>query len=456
MRSLRSLLTGSVLLLIVALPSAALAAEQKVDPALRQLYLTQLTAKNPDAALEKKIEAERARVRSAELKQLTALVDAATAGQSATPTTTATALAQQQALVDMLTARRQETSVDHDLLNEEEAALQENAATAKGAALDGIRRRTADLLSKRAVLEERLSALDEVLTQQEDRLDRLTAQGRSQTFADVLRIGLFISLFVLIIVAERVIRRRLIGRIRDRNRRYLVMKVFTGVIYIVLLGWIVYRIAADYPGVVTSFAIVGAGVAVALQAVIKDMVGWIIIMQKRLYRHGQRVTIGAYTGDVMDISLLRTTIAEVHNANNPDAGRMGQLVHLPNAMVLDQPVMNFHETSDFMETEMPVTVTVDSDWKKAEEILRQILKDEVEQYVPRARLQHTLRTAYFFVNQEPPDPRVLVDITDEGVRFTLRFSVPIGQRRTTMTRIAQEILTRFAGAEEGIRLKVAK
>ncbi len=454
MRSFRSLLTGSVLLLIFALPSAGFAAEQKVDPTLRQLYLTQLNAKNPDAALDKKIDTERARVRSEELKQLTALVDAATAGQSTTPVTTTTALAQQQALVDMLTARRQETKVDHDLLNEEESALNENATMAKGTALDGIRRRTADLLSKRAVLEERLSALDEVLTQQQDRLDRLSAQGRTQTFVDVVQVGIILGVFVLIIIGERLIRRQLIGRIRDRNRRYLVMKVFTGVVYVLLLGWIIYHIAADYPGIVTSFAIVGAGIAVALQAVIKDMVGWIIIMQKRLYRHGQRVTIGAYTGDVMDISLLRTTIAEVHNANNPDAGRMGQLVHLPNAMVLDQPVMNFHETSDFMETEMPVTVTVDSDWKKAEEILRQILKDEVEQYVPRARLQHTLRTAYFFVSQEPPDPRVFVDITDEGVRFTLRFSVPIGQRRTTVTRITQEILTRFAGAQ--IQLKVVK
>ncbi len=451
----QALVIGSAILAFLLSPVSVLATEQMVDPALRQLYLTQLTAKNPNAALEKNIQAERARIRSAELKQLTALAGAATLVQSDTPSTIATAVAQQQALVDMLTARRQETQVDHDLLDEEEAALDESAGAAKGTMLDGIRRRTADLLFKRSILEERLSAIDEILAQQQDRLDRLGAQGRTQAFVGVIQIGMYAGIFILIIVGERFIRQQLIGRIRDRNRRYLAMKVFTGVIYVVILGWILYRIAADYPGIVTSFAIVGAGIAVALQAVIKDIVGWIIIMQKRLFTLGQRVTIGPYTGDVADISLLRTTLAEVHNTQNPDPARIGQMIYLPNSMVLDQPVMNFHTTSDFMEAEMPVTVTLDSDWRKAEEILRQILHDEVEQFVPRARMQHTLRTAYFFAIQEPPDPRVFVDITEKGVHFVLRFYVPIGQRRSTVTRISREILARFAASESPIQLKVA-
>lgn len=454
MRPFRALFVGPVLLFLLALPHAALAAEQKVNPTLRQLYLSQIAETAPAPSLQNRIQAERARIRNDELKQLTVLVDSANIGQSAAPDSTATALAQQRELVDMLTARRQETQVDRDLLDEEETRLNDGAAASNGPARDAIRRSKADLLSKRAVLEERLSVIDEVLVQQKNRLDRLSAQGRAKTFVSVVQVGIYAGIFILIIVGERFVRRRLFGRMADRNRRYLAMKVFTGAVYIGLLGWVIYRISADYPGIVTSFAIVGAGVAIALQGVIKDIVGWIIIMQKRLFTLGQRVTIGSYTGDVADISLLRTTIAEVHNTQNPDAGRMGQMVHLPNSMVLDQPVMNFHTTSDFMEMEMPVTITVDSDWRKAEEILNQILHDEVDQFLPRARMQHMKRTAYFFASQQPPDPRVFVDITLEGVRFTLHFSAPIGQRRMTITRIAREILTRFSANEPQIRLKM--
>lgn len=455
MRGLRFSIICCVLLFLFALPFAAFAAEQNGDPALRQLYISQITAKSPSPSVENRITAERARVRNNELKKLSEMVDAANKEQGTAPDSTATAFAQQRALVDKLTALRQEAQVDHDLLDEEEAGLNGDATDSAGPAMEEIRRGKADLLSRRAVLEERLSAIDETLVQQKDRLNRLSAQGRAKALIGVVQVGVYVGIFILIIVCERFIRRQLFGRIADRNRRYLAMKVFTGVVYIGLLGWVVYRVAADYPGIVTSFAIVGAGIAVALQAVIKDIVGWIVIMQKRLFTLGQRVTIGAYTGDVADISLLRTTIAEAHNTQNSDVGRVGQMVHLPNSMVLDQPVMNFHATSDFMETEMPVTVTVDSDWRKAEEILKSILRDEVGQFLPRARLQHTRRTAYFFASQEPPDPRVFVDITNDGVRFALRFSAPIGQRRVTVTRISREILARFAAAEPAIWLKVA-
>lgn len=454
MRRLRVFLAGPALIFLLSIPSAAFAAEQSGDPALRQLYLSQIIAKSPSPSVQNRITAERARIRNNELKKLSEMVESANKEQGVASDSTATALAQQRALVDKLTALRQETQVDHDLLDEEESKLDSDATQSVGPAMEEIRRGKADMLSRRAVLEERLSAIDETLVQQKDRLNRLSAQGRTKALIGVVQVGVYAGIFILIIIGERFIRRQLFGRIADRNRRYLSMKIFTGVVYIGLLGWVVYRVAADYPGIVTSFAIVGAGIAVALQAVIKDIVGWIIIMQKRLFTLGQRVTIGAYTGDVADISLLRTTMAEVHNTQNSDVGRMGQIVHLPNSMVLDQPVMNFHTTSDFMETEMPVTIAVDSDWRKAEEILKGILRDEVDQFLPRARLQHTRRTAYFFASQEPPDPRVFVDITDEGVRFTLRFSAPIGQRRVTVTRISREILARFAADAPAIRLKV--
>lgn len=448
-----TLLAGIVIVLGLLLPQVSGAATPEApDPVLRQLYLSQIQAKKPNAALEKRIANERLRLRQAELKELTALVDAAGTGEEETGDTVRTAIKQQQALVDMLAARRQETQVDGDLLEDEEAVLDDNADDATGNALAGVQRRKADLLARRARLEERLSAIEEVLEQQEDRLDRLSAQERTEVFVNVIQIGIYIGFLILFVVIERLIRNQLIARIQDRNRRYLVMKLFTGTAYILLFGWILYRLAADFPGIVTSFAIVGAGIAVALQSVIKDIVGWIIIMQKRLFRIGQRVTIGPFTGDVADISLLRTTIVEVNNATNPDLGRSGQTLYLPNSMVLEGPVLNFHATSDFMEAEIPVTVPYGSDWKKAEEMLRLILKEEVGEYVERARFQHQHRTAHFFASQEPPEPRVFTDISADGILFTLRFQIPIGRRRMIVSAISHKILERFSQANPPITI----
>ncbi|MSR86702.1 mechanosensitive ion channel [Candidatus Peribacteria bacterium] len=449
MKALRLLPVG--LLLVTSVAFAATAQDQKADPALRQLFLTQLQAKTPDEALDKHIETERLRVRKAELAELNALVASANAEDDETAQP-ATVLQKQSALVEILLARKQETTVDIDLLGEDGVALDQNMADAKGAALDGARRRKAELLSQNAVLEERLSATVEVLAQQEDRLQRLTAQERYANFAGVLQVAMYVAILFFIIMVERLVRRRLIVRIRDRNRRYFVVKIFTGTVYVLTIGWILYRVSGNYPGFVTSFAIVGAGIAVALQSIIKDIVGWFIIVQKRLFRIGQRVTIGGFTGDVADISLLRTTLVEVNNSIAPDIARVGQPLYLPNSMVLEGPVLNYHATSDFMEAEIPVTVTFSSDWKKAEQILQNILRDEVGKYVERAREQHAYRTAHFFASQEPPEPRVFVELASDGVFFLLRFQIPIGSKRSIISSIARKILEQFSSSTPKIDL----
>ncbi len=455
MQSFRPIITGFLLALCIAAPSLSFAAEIKTDPALRQLYLTQLQRKTPDPALETRITAERARVKREALAELKTIVDSTSdeAGDKNPQTiASSTALQKESALVDVLKARRQETKVDFDLLGEDVNAVDQTIAGAKGVALDGAVRRKADILARKASLGEYLSATDDVLAQEQDRLQRLVLQERYANFAGVLQVAVYVGILLLIVVAERFVRRRLIVRIRDRNRRYFAVKIFTGSVYVLVIGWLLYRLSGDYPGFVTSFAIVGAGIAVALQSIIKDVVGWIIIVQKHLFRIGQRVTIGPHTGDVADISLLRTTLVEVHNSANPDVARAGQTLYLPNALVLEGPVLNFHATSDFVEGEISVTVTYSSDWKQAEGILREILKEEVGRYVERARAQHHLRTAHFFASQEPPEPRVFTDIAADGILFTLRFQIPIGSKRSIISAISQKILERFAAASPKIDL----
>ena len=54
-------------------------------------------------------------------------------------------------------------------------------------------------------------------------------------------------------------------------------------------------------------SIVGAGVAVALQDIVASVAGSIVIRLSTLYGVGDRVQIGDTRGDVIDISLLRTT-----------------------------------------------------------------------------------------------------------------------------------------------------
>lgn len=444
---------GALLLFSGILPQAMTAAttnELKADPVLKQLYAAQLQRPTTDEFVENRIRTERSRIRTAELKEINALVHppAEPAEDNVSP---GAVLEQQKALVETLRARRQAAKVDLDLLKKELTSLTD------GTAPDAVEltpaqlvQAKADILARQAMLEERIAATDEILPQQEDRLNRLAAQQRSEQLVGVVRIVGVALVLIVIVLAERLVRRQLIGRIRNRNHRYLAMKLFTGFVYVTVIGWSLYQLSINYPGILTSFAILGLGITLALQSVIKDIVGWLVIIQKRLYVPGHRVTIGAHTGDVVDVTLLRTTLIETHGASPGDAARAGKMLHVPNSLVLEQPVLNFHTTSDFIETDVPVKVAYGTDLHATEEILRAIIQECAGEYAERARMQYLFRTSHVYSALEPPEPTIFIELVSGGIVFTLRFQVPIGQRRSVVSEITRRVIERFETASPKI------
>ncbi len=220
-------------------------------------------------------------------------------------------------------------------------------------------------------------------------------------------------------------------------------------IYTLAALWVLSKLLTDHPNAVASLAIVGAGIAVALQDVVKDFMGWIIILQRHLFKLGDRASIGQYTGDVIDIGPLRTTMLEisVNGAFNAHE-RTGKILYLPNSLVLKESVLNYNTTSDFMSVEVQVTVTYASNWKKAEQILRDVLTKQTSTFAELARKQQRKRTALFFTMWEVGEPEIHVDLASSGVQFTMKFIVPIGKRRAVVTALSREILEQFNADRE--------
>jgi small-conductance mechanosensitive channel len=450
-------LARAFLVLCLALPSIPAIAQQngqQINEApLLRLYESSLHYPR-DAYLEKRIREERARIRSLVEREIQDFI-ASTLGEGATGEAAdlPKALDRQRTIVTGLEERLRERNVDLDLLLEEEKKYQEEPAAGTGAFAEyRLTQSFPELLGKKAILEERITALEAALPLQQERLQKLTRQSRIQQFAVFIRIGTYLGILLGIIFLEKLIRRRLLGNIQNVSQRYLSTKLFTLTVYTVTVVWLLTRFLSEHPGIIASVAIVGAGLAFALQDVVKDFMGWLLILQKRHLSLGNRIAIGPYTGDVIDIGVLRTTLLEVGTATPFDAlERTGKTLYIPNAMVLTQQVLNYNTTSDFTKAEMLLTVTYESDWRKAETILQQILQEETSTFAEKEFLQARKRTWYFYVSAEPKVPQVYTDIASDGVLFTLRFTVPIGKRRDVLSKISHKILDRFA-AEKDIHI----
>ncbi|MDD5055667.1 MAG: mechanosensitive ion channel [Candidatus Peribacteraceae bacterium] len=418
---------------------------------LTSLFQAQLKKEKPDPYVEKLITQERARMRKLADQEVLTLVAGSEKSDDGQAGSLSKSLDLQHALIGRLQEEIRDRRVDLDLLSGEEDLYlnPENGATVD----EGLRLTAThqELLAKKAVLEERIAAFNAGLSLQQDRLSKLNAQQRFEQFGALINSLYYVLIIVGAVIIDRLIRRRLIHKIGQKSKRYFLSKLASISIYVIAILWILSKLFAEHPGAVASLAIIGAGLAVAMQDIVKDVVAWFIIIQRRLYKLGNRITIGSHTGDIIDIGLLRTTMLEVSTGGIFNAHeRSGKTLYFPNSLLLREPVMNYNTTSDFMNVEMKVTVTYESDWRKAEELIRIILHKETLPFVEHARHQEDRRTALFFGSNDPGEPGVHIDIAGDGILFTLSFVVPIGKRRSVVTQISRDILEQFALAGIGI------
>jgi small-conductance mechanosensitive channel len=435
--------------------SAQTSEVKKVDDTqLVQLYELQLE-NSEDTFLQKRINEEREDIRNTIEEELNILV-AIPANEEKIDDSgeLSKAMDRQRNLIQALQERLRERKIDLDLLVAEEQKfyLQDVAFFGTGVIADFRTTKSHQgLLAKKAVLEERITLIESLIPHQQERLSRLVVDQRRQQFGSLIDLGMYAGIILLILLIERFIRRLLLVRIPNRSVRYSVIKFFSGGTYTLIFLWIFGAVYSKNPGILASFAIVGAGIAIAMQDIIKDIVGWVVIHQSQLFSQGNRVSIGQKTGEVIDIGLLHTKVLEIGIPPDGVLEHTGKVLSIPNAKILTETLNNYHTTSDFVKAEMRFAITFESNWRKAEELLTQILQTETQEYATRDQRQQSMRTRTMYVPYDPGVSHVFKNIAADGVEFQLRFTVPVGMYRTVVSMLSDKILEAFA-AESDIEL----
>jgi small-conductance mechanosensitive channel len=259
---------------------------------------------------------------------------------------------------------------------------------------------------------------------------------------------------VVVLVAYLLIRwlalRIVHRRVKDEEVWYRTRKIVTYAAFILIVLSLVRIWVVPFGDLATFLGLVSAGVAVALADVLKDIVGWAYILSRRPFRVGDRIETEDFSGDVIDIRLFRFTMMEIGNWVYGDHST-GRIVHLPNQLVFTTPIANYTEGFGFIWHEVPVLVTFESDWKKAEVIIRGII-DEAAPEVAGAALGQLRKTAQAYrIKYGQMTPTVYVSGQESGVQLTARLLVPVRRRRDINQKIWRSVLEAFA-AEPSIDL----
>ena len=193
----------------------------------------------------------------------------------------------------------------------------------------------------------------------------------------------------------------------------------------------------------TILGIVSAGLAIALKDPIVNLAAWAFLIFRQPLRVGDRVQIGEFKGDVIDIRLFQFTLNEIGNWVDADQST-GRIIHIPNGKIFTEMQANYSRGFRFIWNEIAVLITFESDWKKAKRILTEVVNENTKELSTQAerRLKETAKRFMIFYTKLTPI--VYTNVKESGVNLTVRYLCNPRDRRTSEQAIWEHVLDKFA------------
>lgn len=242
---------------------------------------------------------------------------------------------------------------------------------------------------------------------------------------------------------RRILYRLLVKNIREKKTKYQAGKTINYTIS--FLGiLVVARIWFDgFQSVATFLGLLSAGLAIALKDPVSNLAGWIYIVWRKPFDLGQRIQVGTFAGDVIDISMFQFSIMEIGNWVDADQ-HTGRVIHIPNGKVFVESIANYSQGTQYIWHEVPVHITYESNWEKARDILKNIVIKHTAHHTKEAEKQAAESSKEYLLIALTLNPNVYVSVEDYAIRLTMRYLCNPRKRRSTEQTMWEEVLKAFA------------
>jgi small-conductance mechanosensitive channel len=276
------------------------------------------------------------------------------------------------------------------------------------------------------------------------------AGAAAQITKDPLIINVFLTSLVVTVtylVFSILFSIYLVKGITDLKTRYTANKVLSVLSIIIVLLLCVRIWVTDTSSLLIYYGVLAAGIAFALQDVLRNFVGGILIIVSDYYLVGDRISIDDKAGDVMDIGILTTTLMEIRGWVSGDQPS-GRLLVIPNGLVLSHSFYNYTRDHSFVWDEISIPLTYDSDWRRAKEIVLSILKQETGAMTAQAELEIERIGEKYYLPKKVVEPSVYISLTDNWITLEARYITAARTRRALHTRLSELILAAIESEEK--------
>jgi hypothetical protein len=265
--------------------------------------------------------------------------------------------------------------------------------------------------------------------------DWITNSDRTIVIDLSLSVALLVSILLLRAIVVRLLKNQNLT-LEARRKWAIGLRNSLAIVFIIGLFFI-------WAQQLNTLAVSLFAIAVAIVLATKEMIlcisGTVLRIRTNAYTLGDLIQIGNLRGNVLDQTLLATTLVEV-GPGQMSQQYTGRVVFFPNSLLLSTPVINETYTKDYIVHIINIPLTVEDNWEAAEKALLEASQTECGPFIKEAQWHMERLERKNWVDTPSVQPRVTVCLPEPGC-INLLLRIPCPARHTS--RVEQAILRRF-------------
>ncbi|AXH12041.1 mechanosensitive ion channel domain-containing protein [Halarcobacter bivalviorum] len=263
-----------------------------------------------------------------------------------------------------------------------------------------------------------VSTTEEVYTR---KIEQVILETKSQISNQVEKIFNIAMIIVSLFIITFLIKLALKKYFSQNENYYMTNKVINFFVVFFVVIVILFSYIDNVSYVVTILGFASAGIAIALKDWFMSIFGWMVIVTSGSIHVGDRIKVTRngleVVGDVLDISLFKITIREdITLTSYTTNRRTGRIFFIPNNYIFSEMIANYtHSGLRTVWDGIDITITFDSNHKKAQHIAKEILKHYSKGYTDITRKQLSKMRSKYQLRATGVEPRVYTFVESYGI-----------------------------------------
>ena len=266
--------------------------------------------------------------------------------------------------------------------------------------------------------------LDIVITTQEvygRKIEQVILELKNQISQQIQKMLAIFVIIILMLAISFLVKLALKKYFSQNDNYYMINKIINFTLVFLILMVLLFSYIDNVSYLVTILGFASAGIAIALKDWFMSLFGWMVIVTSGFIQVGDRIRVTKgnveTVGDVLDISLFKITIKEdVTMVSYMKNRRAGRIFFVPNNYIFSELIANYsHSELKTVWDGIDITLTFDSNFKKAQKIIREILKHYSKGYSDITRKQLSKMRNKYQLRATGVEPRVFTLIEPYGV-----------------------------------------